>query len=197
MQDRRRAANGFQANSKGRVASHSLFALGYLLVAGLLSACQPAQPPGQPRPDEHASSENLPEARYQVAQPMLAQQDERGNTLWKLQAKALQGQSGGKRAEGTLVEVQGWLYRDGKPVVKFTARYARADSERREVEAWGSVQASSSVSHARLQADRILWKAREDKIIATGAVTIQWGELTIRDERLTLDTALQRAWGEE
>ncbi|MCS7066218.1 MAG: LPS export ABC transporter periplasmic protein LptC, partial [Fimbriimonadales bacterium] len=130
-------------------------------------------------------------------QPMLAQQDEQGNTLWRLQAKWLQGQTSEGRAEGTLIEVQGWLYRDGKPVLKLVARYARADSERREVEAWGKVQAVSSVSRARLQADRILWKAREDKLIATGAVSIQWGDLIVRDEHLTLDTALQRAWGGE
>jgi len=126
---------------------------------------------------------------------MLAQQDEQGNTLWKLQAKSLQGQSGGKQAEGTLIEVEGWLYRNGKPILKFTAGYARAHSERRELEAWGNVRAVSSISQARLQAERILWKAREDRLIATGGVIIQWGTLILRDERLTLDTALQRAIG--
>ncbi|MEN3002229.1 MAG: LPS export ABC transporter periplasmic protein LptC [Armatimonadota bacterium] len=164
-------------------------------LAALLFACQPAQPPVQSRPDERASSDNLPEARYQVAQPTLEQQDERGNTLWKLQAQALQGRSGGKQAEGTLIEVQGWLYRNGKPVLKLTARYARADAERREVEAWGKVQAISRVNRARLQADRVLWKARDDRLIATGGVVIQWGDFTMRDEHLTLDTALERAWG--
>ena len=170
---------------------------GCWLLALWLCACQPTQPPGQPRPDEQATSGNLPEARYRVVQPLLAQQDEQGNTLWKLQAKALQGQSDNQQAEGTLTEVQGWLYQKGKPVLKFTARYARAHSERREVEAWGNVRAISNVSRARLQADRILWQARADKIIATGNVIIQWGEFVLRDEHLTLDTALQRAWGGE
>ncbi len=167
----------------------------YGLLLALLMGCQPAQPPVQSRPDEQASANRLPEARYQALQPTLTQQDEQGNTLWKLQANTLEGQSGEQGAEGVLREVQGWLYRDGKPILKFSARYARAHSERREVEAWGKVQAVSSASRARLQAERILWKAREDKIIATGGVIVQWGELTVRDDHLVLDTALQRAWG--
>ncbi len=171
---------------------------GFLLaMVIMLGGCQPVASPAPNRADQQPSEAELPSARYQVAQPTLEQQDEQGRPIWKLTAKALQGQSGGKQAEGMLIDVRGWLYRHGKPVLQFTARYARAHSERKEVEAWGSVQAISRVSNARLQADRILWKAREDQIIASGRVVVQWGELVMRDNRLTLDTALQKAWGGE
>jgi LPS export ABC transporter protein LptC len=163
----------------------------------MLHACQPAASPVSPRADERPPQASLPEARYQVLQPTLEQQDEQGNTLWKLKAQALEGQSAGEQAEGTLVAVSGWLYRKGKPVLQISARYARAHSATREVEAWGEVKATSSVTRAQLQAERILWKAREDRIIATGAVTLRWGDLVLQDERLTMDTALQRAWGGE
>jgi hypothetical protein len=163
-----------------------------LLLSCVLLACQPA-PTGASRPREQTPATTLPEARYEAVQPTLIQQDEQGKTLWKLQAKSLSGQTGAEGAEGVLQEVEGWLYREGKPVLHFTARYARAHSERREIEAWGEVQAISNISRARLQAERILWRAREDRLIASGGVTIQWGELRLHDERLVLDTALQRA----
>jgi LPS export ABC transporter protein LptC len=163
----------------------------------MLQACQSAAPPVSPRADEQPAQATLPEARYQVVQPTLEQQDEQGHLLWRLEAQALQGQSAGEQAEGTLVQVRGWLYRQGKPVLQLRAQYARAHSETREVEAWGTVQATSTINHAQLQAERILWKARDDRIIATGSVTIRWGDLVIQDERLVLDTALQRAWGGE
>jgi hypothetical protein len=163
----------------------------------MLQACQPSAPPVSPRANEQPAQATLPEARYQVLQPMLQQQDEQGQLLWRLEAQTLQGQSGGERAEGTLVGVRGWLYQKGKPVLQLSAHYARAHSQTREVEAWGAVKATSTVTRAQLQAERILWKAREDRIVATGSVTIRWGNLVIQDERIVLDTALQRAWGGE
>jgi hypothetical protein len=125
----------------------------------------------------------------------LEQQDEQGRTLWKLQAQSLKAESKDEKAQGVLMQVQGWLYRDGKPVLEFRAPYARANADTREVEAWGKVVATSKTHDARLEAGRILWKARNDRIIASEGVLLEWGAFELRERILYVDTALEKVWG--
>ncbi|MCS7301700.1 MAG: LPS export ABC transporter periplasmic protein LptC [Fimbriimonadales bacterium] len=168
-------------------------------LAGLaaFSACQPvSDAPAPPPPPRDESRVRLPDARYEMLQPTLEQQDEQGRTLWKLKAQSLKAVSKDEQARGVLNQVQGWLYREGKPVLEFRARYARANSDTREVEAWGEVVATSKTSDAQLQAGRILWQSRLNRITASGGVLLRWGALELREHKLYVDTALEQAWGD-
>ncbi|OYT69625.1 MAG: hypothetical protein CFK48_07755 [Armatimonadetes bacterium CP1_7O] len=164
----------------------------------MLSACQPARtPPAAPEtePPRSESSVSLPDARYEIVKPTLEQQDEQGRTLWKLQAQSLKAESKDTKTQGVLMHVQGWLYRSGKPVLEFRAPYARANADTRAVEAWGQVVAVSKTNDARLEAGRILWQAREDRIIASEGVLLRWGAFELRERTLYVDTALEKVWG--
>lgn len=168
----------------------------------VLSACQPASRPvaAPPRPTEQPRDESrisLPDARYEIEQPTLEQQDEQGRTLWRLEARALRAETKDEQARGVLLTVRGWLYRNGKPVLEFRAPYARADAEARTVEAWGKVVALSKTHDARLEAGRILWKAREDRIYAREGILLKWGAFELRERAIVVDTALEQAWGEK
>lgn len=165
------------------------------VLACFLFACEPAPPPPAPEPAPNDSQVTLPEARLQIQEPTLEQKDEQGRILWKLTAKALKGETGEQGATGTLEEVKGWLYEEGKPTLEFSARYARANSVTQEVEAWGEVQAVSKVNGARLQAGRILWNARTQRIRASEGVVLTWEAFELREPTLIADTALQRVWG--
>jgi LPS export ABC transporter protein LptC len=169
-----------------------------ILLALLLTGCQPAresaQSPPEPAPTQEGTTVNLPDATYEIVKPTLEQQDELGRTLWKLQAQALRAETRDSQAQGTLSQVRGWLYRNGKPVLEFTAPYARANAETREVEAWGSVVATSKTNDARLTAGRIVWQARRDRIRASEGVRLRWGDFELRERALHVDTALEKAW---
>lgn len=174
----------------------SLIWLGVALF--VLSACQPARtPPPAPttEPPRSESTVSLPDARYEIVQPTVEQQDEQGHTLWKLQAQSLKAESKNTKTQGVLMQVQGWLYRDGKPVLEFRAPYARANADTHTVEAWGKVIAVSKTNDARLEAGRILWRAREDRIIASEGVLLRWGAFELRERTLYVDTALEKVWG--
>jgi LPS export ABC transporter protein LptC len=169
-----------------------------LILAVFLTACQPARepapPPSEPAPSQGDASIRLPDATYEILKPALEQQDEQGRTLWKLQAQALRAETRDSQAQGALTQVRGWLYRNGKPVLEFTAPYARANTETREVEAWGGVVATSKTNDARLIAGRIVWQARRDRIRASEGVRLRWGDFELRERALNVDTALEKAW---
>ncbi len=146
-------------------------------------------------PTSNGSEVSLPEARLQIHEPVLEQKDEQGRILWRLTAKTLKGETGEQGASGTLEEVKGWLYKEGKPTLEFSARHARANSATREVEAWGGVQAVSKVNDARLRAGRILWNAKTQRVRASEGVVLKWGAFELREPTLIADTALQQVWG--
>ncbi len=163
-----------------------------------LSACQPASLPEDAPPTDVQAEEslNLPDAQFQMANPTLEQQDEQGRVIWRLKARLLQAESKENRAQGVLIGVEGTLYREGKPVLEFTAERARADSETHIVEAWGKVRAQSLTNNARLEAGRIHWESKRNRIQASEGVQVVWDEFELRDNRLNVDTALERVWGE-
>ena len=180
------------------LSSASAVVIGVLMLLLLCTACQPAretaQLPPEPAPTQEGTTVNLPDATYEIVKPTIEQQDEQGHTLWKLQAQALRAETRDSQAQGTLTQVRGWLYRNGKPVLEFTAPYARANTETREVEAWGGVVATSKTNDARLTAGRIVWQARRDRIRASEGVRLRWGDFELRERALHVDTALEKAW---
>ena len=159
-----------------------------------LTACQ-SPPVGNPRPASTDSVGALPEVQFQVEAPVLEQTDAQGRLLWRLEARVLKGEAQSGEAQGMLQSVRGWLYRAGKPVLEFSSPFARADSERQEVVAWGGVAARSKVNQAELRARRIVWRARADRIFASEGVRLRWGAFELQERVVVVDTALEKAWG--
>lgn len=159
-----------------------------------LTACQ-SPPAGNPRSVSVDSAQALPEAQFQVQAPVLKQTDAQGRLLWRLEAQVLKGEAQSGDAQGTLRSVRGWLYRAGKPVLEFSAPFARADSKRQEVVAWGGVVAHSKVNRAELRAGRIAWRARADRIVASDGVRLRWDTFELQERAVVVDTALEKAWG--
>lgn len=169
--------------------------MGAMASVWLFACDSPSSSAPSQRAENANDSPTLPEAQFQVQSPVLEQKDDQGRLLWRLKAEVLEGEAKSGEAQGTLKKVQGWLYRDGKPVLEFSAPFARADSERKEVVAWGGMRARSRANRAELEAGRIVWRAREDRIYASEGVRLHWGEFELREKHLVVDTALERAWG--
>ncbi len=170
--------------------------LAVVVLALALCACQPTTNEPPPSPNTSETDVSLPDAKFQMANPTLEQQDEQGKVIWRLQARLLEAESKENRAQGILTEVRGTLYREGKPVLRFTAERARADSETRIVEAWGNVRAQSLANNAQMRAGRIRWDSKNDRIRASDGVQIVWDAFELQDNQLNVDTALERVWGD-
>lgn len=146
---------------------------------------QTQEEPNSTLPDGQFGAENLTVAKRDI---------ETGKMLWELKAKKGSGQASNSKVIGTLRQVQGVLYREGKPALRFEADYAKADSDQKRVVAWGSVKAVSNTNKAELTAEKITWESKRDLMTAEGNVRIKWGDFEMSDSRLNVDTALQRAW---
>jgi len=149
------------------------------------SHSSPPEEPNGTLPDGQFGAENLTVAKRDI---------ETGKMLWELKAKKGSGQANSGKVIGTLQQVQGVLYREGKPTLRFEADYAKADSDQKRVAAWGRVKAVSNTNKAELTAEKITWESERDLITAEGNVRIKWGDFEMFDSRLNVDTALQRAW---
>lgn len=118
--------------------------------------------------------------------------DENGQPIWRAQFKqAIASESG----EGAVVEITGVeasLYRDGELASKLIAPRVVADSHTREVRATGGVKVFSALHKSSAIADHVVWKPRQDKLIATGGVKMQRDNLAITANKLEGDTALGR-----
>lgn len=175
----------------------------------ILFGCAPkASPPTAAEPAHNGSTtapetqddgkSSLPDGQFGAENLTVAKRDlETGKLLWELKAKRGSGQAQDGKILGTLQEVQGVLYKDGKPTLRFEADHAKADSDAQRVAAWGRVRAVSDVNKAKLTAQKITWEAKRDLVTAEGNVRIQWGDFEMVDNRLHVDTALQRAWRED
>lgn len=175
----------------------------------ILFGCAPkASPPPAAEPAHNSSTSapesqddgksSLPDGQFGAENLTVAKRDlGTGKLLWELKAKRGSGQAKDGKIVGTLQEVQGVLYKDGQPTLRFEAENAKADSDAQRVAAWGRVKAVSHVNKAKLSAEKITWEAKRDLVTAEGNVRIQWGDFEMLDNRLHVDTALQRAWRED
>jgi LPS export ABC transporter protein LptC len=150
-----------------------------------VSNSQTEENPASKVPDGQFGAENLTIAKRDL---------ETGKMLWEIKAKKGSGQAKDGKVTGTLQQVQGVLYKDGKPTLRFEAEHAKADSNEKRVTVWGRVKAFSNANKAELTAEKITWESKRDLITAEGNVRIKWGDFEMFDNRLHMDTALQRAW---
>lgn len=147
---------------------------------------------------EENSANRIPEGQFGAENLTITKRDiATGKMLWEIKAKKGNGQAKDGTVIGTLEEVQGMLYRDGEPALRFEADYVKADSDQKRVVAWGSVKAISKMNKAELTAQKITWESKKELITAEGSVRIKAGDFEMFDDRLHADTALQRAWRDD
>jgi LPS export ABC transporter protein LptC len=117
----------------------------------------------------------------------LAGADDAGRRQWELQAQSLQLDK--DRSMVVLLDVTGWLFRDGKQQVHLVARRATYASKSNTVELAGGV-VGSVVDGRKLEADTIRWVAGT-RLTASGRIVLVQPGLTIRADSLHADAALE------
>lgn len=120
----------------------------------------------------------------------IAWDDENGHPIWRAQFKQATASQTGEGAVVEITGVEASLYREGKLASKLVAPRVVADSRTREVRATGGVKVVSALHKSSASADRLVWKPRQDKLIASGGVRMQRDNLTISASTLEGDTAL-------
>jgi len=103
-------------------------------------------------------------------------------------AQASSAQAG---ATGEFENVRCVLYEKGRPTTDLRAGRIRALQKQWRVEASRGVSAYSRVNVVRLQADRVIWLARQNRLIARGNVQITGKQFSLQAREVELDTALQ------
>ncbi len=117
-----------------------------------------------------------------------------GKFAWKVWAASLAGASQNNGFQGTLTDVAAVLFQKGVAAARMRAPQAQADSAAQIVTATGRVQVwSLTQPGTTLQADKVVWRVRENKARATGNVVYQNGKtgLTVHVPSLDADTALK------
>lgn len=122
----------------------------------------------------------------------IAWDDENGQPIWRARFKQATASQTGEGAVVEITGVEARLYRDGKLASKLVAPRVVADSRTREVRAMGGVKVVSALHKSSASAGRLVWRPRQDKLIATGGVKMQRDNLTISASTLEGDTALGR-----
>lgn len=80
---------------------------------------------------------------------------------------------------GTLRQVSGELYQEGKLASRFVADAARADKAKGQLVLSGKVTVIGLDPQAKLECQKLEWKTKEKRIRALGGVTIRFNQGTI------------------
>ena len=131
------------------------------------------------------------EAKFEGAK--VTWDDDQGKRLWEAGFKSATAAEAAGSARVELTDVTACLYKDGKVASRMVAPRVVADSSKKEVRAFGGVKVTSLADGTTASADEMVWKPREDKIIGTGGVRMDKGNIHIRAQSITTDTALKKA----
>lgn len=148
-------------------------------------SAQPAKP-AEPEPER-----TRVDARFEGAR--VTWDDDQGKRLWEAGFKSATASESGGAAEVELAGVEASLYRDGKVASRMVAPRVVADSSKKEIRAYGGVKVTSLTDNATASAEEMVWKPKENKIIGTGGVRMDRGNIHIRARSISTDTALKRA----
>ena len=111
--------------------------------------------------------------------------------VWEAHVPYAQASSAQAGATGEFENVRCVLYEKGRPTTDLRAGRIRALQKQWRVEASQGVSAYSRVNGVRLQADRVIWLARQNRLIARGNVQITGKQFSLQAREVELDTALQ------
>lgn len=119
--------------------------------------------------------------------------DSHGRRVMEAQFKEAVGSQTGNNSTLELRTVKASLYKNGKIAGILTAPSVMADSRKKEIWASGGVTVSSAVENATASADRIVWKAREDRLYGTGNVNMAKQNVSVAASSFQADTALKKS----
>ncbi len=120
--------------------------------------------------------------------------DDKGNRLWEAGFEsATAAATEGASSTVELTNVKASLYEDGKVVSSMVAPRVVADSGKKQVRAFGGVKVTSLLDGTTATAEEMLWKPNENTISGRGDVIMRKGNMTVRAQDITADTALRRA----
>jgi hypothetical protein len=131
------------------------------------------------------------EAKFEGAK--VTWDDDQGKRLWEAGFKSATAAEADGSARVELSHVEASLYKDGKVASRMVAPRVVADSTKKEVRGYGGVKVTSLADGTTAFADEMIWKPREDRIIGTGGVRMDKGNIHIRAQSITTDTALKKA----
>lgn len=114
-----------------------------------------------------------------------------GKVLWQAEVPRAQVRNTAEGATGTFENVRSILYKEGKPTTDLQARRVEADQRRWRVEGSGGVSALSRINGVRLQAQKVIWFARQNRLVAQGDVMIEGRQFQLKAQEVELDTAMQ------
>ena len=183
-------------------ADRRIAVLAVLLVTALVGAVCVAGCSGKGRTDKAASSarskpqkQREPESTLQAefSKARIIWSDSRGRRVMEAQFKEAVGSQTGNNSTLELRTVKASLYKNGRIAGILTAPSVRADSRKKEIWASGGVTVSSAVENATASADRIVWKAREDRLYGTGNVNMAKQNVSVAASSFQADTALKKS----
>jgi hypothetical protein len=173
-----------------RKMKYKAVVIGMLCLACLPSTGSPAAKSGK-IPTNAASNLGVIGQGSYITQP---DPKRPGKFLWKLWAREFIVKSPENSVSGSLIDISATLFSNGVPSATMTAARAEGDNVHNTIIATGGILIKSLVEPGtKLQADKIIWYARENKILATGHVFYKNGKsgMTIKCPAIVADTVLK------
>lgn len=112
--------------------------------------------------------------------------------VWEARVPRAEAQQAGEQGQGVFEQVRCTLYDKGKPLTDLQAGRVHAVQQEWRIEASQGVFAHSRVNDVRLRAERVVWFARQNRLVAEGSVEVRGKQFYLRAQRVEMDTALQQ-----
>jgi hypothetical protein len=144
--------------------------------------------PSGKQPDKEQSTPGV-EAKFTEAK--LNWTDEKGRKVMDASFNEARVSQTDVKSASALEDVKAVLYANGKASVELTAPVVNIDNASREIRASGGVKVVSKTEGASFEADTLVWKSRESKLIGSGNVLMIKKNITGKGDRLEADTALR------
>ena len=120
-------------------------------------------------------------------------EDSKGRRVWEARFKEAVLAKDQSDSTVELIGVEAKLYQEGKFVSSLAAPRVVADGRAREIRAAGGVKLLSRADNSLLHAERLVWKARENKVSGAGNVRMKRNNLSVTATAFEADTALKKA----
>ena len=174
--------------------------ISWLILIAICIAVIPAGCGRKPTPKKPARASAQPveqpertriDAKFEGAK--VTWDDDQGKRLWEAGFKSATAAEADGSAEVELSDVEANLYKDGKVVSRMIAPRVVADSAKKEIRAYGGVKVTSLADKTSASAEEMVWIPKENKLIGTGGVRMDRGNIHIKARTITTDTELKRA----
>ncbi|MBD2102204.1 LPS export ABC transporter periplasmic protein LptC [Leptolyngbya sp. FACHB-261] len=135
-----------------------------LLLLGILSCGR------QPNKNLAEEIDQSQEGQMNFDKIVLSEADEQGKRLWEMKANEAVYSRDKRTAQ--IQGVAGSFFKDGKVLLTTTATRGEVRQQTQQIRLEGSVKAYSLPDKITLQADKLEWQPKQDRLIATGNVIL-------------------------